>query len=72
MKRKLSPISVLPLLNKLDIGQAADKTTVLLFRPRMLILLTTRGNYFKSYLTGPSFPTEKKQFQFTYIPLPFD
>ena len=37
-----------PLPNKSDIGQAADQTTVLLFPPRMLILLIIRDNYFKS------------------------
>ena len=39
-----------PLLNKSDIGQAADQTTVLLFLPRISILLTIRFNYFKNYI----------------------
>ena len=39
-----------PLPNKSDIGQAADQTTVLLFRPRISILLTIGFNYFKSYI----------------------
>ena len=34
--------------NKSDIGQAADQTTVLLFLPRILILLIIRVNYFNS------------------------
>ena len=37
-----------PLPNKSDIGQAADQTTVLLFSPRILILLVIKGNYYKS------------------------
>ena len=38
-----------PLPNKSDIGKAPDQTTVLLFPPRMLILLVIRGSsYFKS------------------------
>ena len=37
-----------PLPNKSNIGQAADRTTVLLFLPRVLILLVIRGNHFKS------------------------
>ena len=39
-----------PLSNKSDIGQAANQTTVLLFLPRISILLTIRFNYFKSYI----------------------
>ena len=39
-----------PLPNKSDIGQAADQTTVLLFPPRISILLTIGFNYFKSYI----------------------
>ena len=34
--------------NKSDIGQAADQTTVLLFPPRMLILLVIRDYCFES------------------------
>ena len=37
-----------PLPNKSDIGQAADQTAVLLFPPRILVLLIIRVNYFKS------------------------
>ena len=37
-----------PLSNKSDIRQAADQTTVLLFSPRISILLTIGLNYFKS------------------------
>ena len=47
--------------NKLDIGQAADQTTVLLFQPRKLILLVIRGNNFKS-LTSPSCTTDQSSF----------
>ena len=39
-----------PLPNKSDIGQAVDQTTVLLFPPRISILLTIGFNYFKSYI----------------------
>ena len=40
-----------PLPNKSDIGQAAGQTTVLLFLPRISILLTIGLNYFiKSYI----------------------
>ena len=45
---KADPSIGSPLPNKSDIGQAADQTTVLLFQPRMLILLIRRVNYFKS------------------------
>ena len=40
--------SLLP--NKSGIGQAADQITVLLFPPRISILLTIGFNYFKSYI----------------------
>ena len=59
-----------PLPNKSDIGQAADQTTVLLFPPKILTLLTIGGNYFKSYI-NPSSIIEEKKFQLTYIPLAF-
>ena len=39
-----------PLPNKSDIGQAADQTTVLLFPPRISILLRIGFNYLKSYI----------------------
>ena len=39
-----------PLPNKSDMGQAADQTIVLLFPPRISILLTIGFNYFKSYI----------------------